>query len=215
MADKSFWSDKKDKKWLGNFWYYYRTHVIVTIIVLLVIGFSVRECAMHIDPDISVSYIGKLAFSDETAENFEQYFAPMIKDTDNKDGNNVQLVQRTVVDTENGGDAQMAMAIQQSVFIEMSMGESYLYLIGDEYIQSFVDAEILTDLSEFTNEEKGTYYIDVHENKLFCKLFGEYGVPVYMCVRSVTPAVREKDVPKAEMMHDNAIIMFNEFLKYQ
>ncbi len=213
MADKSFWSDKKDKTWLKNFWYYYRIHVIVGIIAIIVLGFTIHDCATRIDPDISADYIGRLSFSDDKIEAFKQYFAAMIKDADGKSGCNVGFVQHTVVDTEKGGDAQMAMAISQAIMIEMSVGESYLYFIGDEYIKQFEDAEILCDVSDLTGGEKGTHYVDVSKNKLFCKLFGEYDVPVYMCVREITGSVNKKNLPKAQIMQDNAKVIFSEFLK--
>ena len=49
--------------------------------------------------------------------------------------------------------------------------------------------------------------------KIYSKLFGEYDVPVYMCVREITGSVNKKNLPKAQIMQDNAKVIFSEFLK--
>jgi len=214
MADKSFWSDKKDRVWLKNFWYYYRVHVLVSIAVILVLVFTVRDCMLRIEPDISIDFIASSYITDEASTKIEEYFQPIIKDADGEDGQVVSFVQHNVIDTENGGDPQMAMAIQQAIMLELAVGESYLYILDDTHFGHFKDNEILLDLSEVTDLPEGTYSIDLQDNKLFSELTGvSYTEPLHLCVRVITQSIKEKDLPEMQTHQNNAISILNEFYK--
>ncbi len=214
MADKSFWSDKKDKVWLKNFWYYYRVHVLVSFAVILVLVFTVRDCMLRIDPDLSINCISSSFITDEAANNIKEYFTPMITDADGQDGQALAFVQHNVTDPENGGDPQMAMAIQQAIMLELAVGESYLYILDENYYQRFKENEILLDLSEVADLPKDTYSVEIQNNKLFNELVGyEIAEPLHMCIRVLTQSVKEKDIPIMKLHQENAAKILNEFIK--
>lgn len=216
MADKSFWSNKKDKTWFKNFWYYYKIHIYVLIAVILVTGYTVRECAKKVNPDISINFVAEKFLSKDAVNSITEYFKPLINDVDGKDGNNVTVVQYTVSDSsENGTDMQMAVAMREAILLELALGESYIYIVDDTQIELFKQSEVLLDLSEISDLPKNTYSLDIQNNKLFSELTNiTFDCPVHLCVRTLTESLSEKDIKRAKAQQENAIIIFNEFYKY-
>jgi hypothetical protein len=52
-----------DEKKVGNFFYYYKFHIIIGIVVLLIVVFSVRSCVTMVRPDFSIGFIGDIMYS--------------------------------------------------------------------------------------------------------------------------------------------------------
>ena len=61
-----------NKKLFENYWYYYKIHTIAGIFILILLIYSIVECANKVDPDATVSYIGSLYFGEEFSAGFEQ-----------------------------------------------------------------------------------------------------------------------------------------------
>lgn len=55
-----------DEKKAKNFFYYYKYHIIVGIILLIGIVLTVRGCVTRVDPDFNIAFIGEISYSDTT-----------------------------------------------------------------------------------------------------------------------------------------------------
>jgi len=49
---------------INNFIYYYKYHILIGIIVLLILVFTIRGCVMRVPTDINMAFIGDYSFSD-------------------------------------------------------------------------------------------------------------------------------------------------------
>lgn len=56
-----------DEKKAQNFFYYYKFHMIIGIILLITVIFTVKGCVNRIEPDFSTAFIGEIIYSDSDA----------------------------------------------------------------------------------------------------------------------------------------------------
>lgn len=57
---------KVDPIKLENFFHYYKIHMIVSVLVIVVLIFSIRSCVNHVDPDFVIVAYGKIYCQDQT-----------------------------------------------------------------------------------------------------------------------------------------------------
>lgn len=53
-----------DEKKARNFFYYYKVHMIIGMIALLVIAFTVKGCVTKVNPDFNLAFVGMIGFND-------------------------------------------------------------------------------------------------------------------------------------------------------
>ena len=53
-----------DEKKAQNFFYYYKYHMIIGLVVLLMIVFTVKGCVEKVDPDFTTVFIGQVDYTD-------------------------------------------------------------------------------------------------------------------------------------------------------
>jgi len=59
-TDKAFKKAGIDKKKADNFIYYYKFHILLSIVAIIVIGLTVRSFVIKVNPDITVGFIGEV-----------------------------------------------------------------------------------------------------------------------------------------------------------
>ena len=213
MADKSFWSEKKDSEWFKNFIYYYKIHIIVILFLIVSIVYTVNTIVNQVNPDISIDFFGGIYMEQDANSKFKNYFSTIINDIDGKDGKVVTTVQRMQTSLM-GDDSEIEQALAQALMIELTVGESYLYIVNDYYLNDFENSGVLLDLSTIQPElEAGTLSFKIDDNELLKHFADTATEPLYLCVRDVTPAVRESQLEKAQAMCENAKLIFKEFYK--
>lgn len=79
---------KKEKA--ANWWYYHKVHVLVGVVVLLIVGFFVRDIRANVSPDYQIAYMGKTPLTEEAAAAVTAVIEPLCEDV-NGDGT-VKLV---------------------------------------------------------------------------------------------------------------------------
>ncbi len=57
-ADKAFEKAGIDRKKANNFFYYYKFHILIAIVAIIVIGLSVKSIVTKVDPDITIGLMG-------------------------------------------------------------------------------------------------------------------------------------------------------------
>ena len=175
--------------------------------------YTVTTIVNQVDPDISIDIYGGVYMDPETNQKFKEYFSTIVNDIDGKNGKVVDVVQR-MQSSLMGNDVEVEQAIGQSIMIELTVGESYVYIVNEEYLDDFENSGVLLDLSTIEPElEKGTLSLRIDDNELLKHFAGGVTEPLYLCVRDVTPAVRDSQLEKANAMCENAKIIFKEFYK--
>ena len=117
------------EKW-KNFWYYYKKHVIISIFVLIVVGFSVAQCAGRIDYDLSISFYTSTGAPNGAASEFEKQLAEIIEETNNNKKRDVSVA-LYVADTEKM--TEQYQAVSSKLMTEMAAGESMGFILDEAY----------------------------------------------------------------------------------
>lgn len=127
------------KKKLENFWYYYKVHVIVAIIAILVVGVLVKQCAETVDPDMTVLIVSTtVSLTEDQQTSIENMLNKYTEDV-NGDG-------RKVVDVEtfylgDSQDPQMKYALMQKLMAEIAATDDSIFLTDDSYYDQLTQNE--------------------------------------------------------------------------
>ena len=110
-----------DEKKAGNFFHYYKVHIIVGIIALLVIAFTVRGCVTRVDPDFNIAFLGELYYSEtDVLKGTIQKEIPEIKEP-GFDG--------AFLGSGDSADAQQEYAMQMKAMVLFAAAEVDLFII--------------------------------------------------------------------------------------
>ena len=63
------------KEKIDNFFYYYKTHLIVTVFITVLLVIGIRSCVDRKDIDLKVVYFSDALTASETADTMEKSFA--------------------------------------------------------------------------------------------------------------------------------------------
>lgn len=69
-VDKAFVKAGMDRKKVGNFFYYHKYHILVTIIAVIIIATSVYSIATKVKPDITIGLLGEV--HEQATDTFKQ-----------------------------------------------------------------------------------------------------------------------------------------------
>ncbi len=157
------------KEFWQNVWFYYRIHIIVGIIVLILIGYTVNEIAARKDPDFAFMYVGgqTLVNEEETQKFFEKYAT----DT-NGDGTVYANVLNIALG--EGDNAQYTSALIQKADVTIAADENpFILLVDEDNIERYTNMEAFEPIGEILKK----YGAD--ENKM---LFNEDKKPICLDV---------------------------------
>lgn len=110
-----------------NFWFYYKWHVIIGIIVIAIIAFTIRDFANRVNPDYTIGVITFNASSTDVFEALEEPLAAFGEDL-NGDGNVVVDVAQYDFSSE---DPQMIMAASARLMGDFQTNQSIFFLIDN------------------------------------------------------------------------------------
>lgn len=119
----------RQKKW-ENFWFYYKWHVIVGAVVLLMVGMLVKDVVFQTQPDYTIAVLTRSAMPTSVAQNLQAGLAPLCDDR-NGDGKVTVQVLEYVIDNETTADPQTQMANVTKLMGDVQTGESMLFLTND------------------------------------------------------------------------------------
>lgn len=182
------------KKRLENFWYYYRWALLGGIFVVVVLCFTISECAKRIPEDLTVSYYSESAISQETVGRMQTLFGASVEDLD---GDMQKYVSLAPVSGKIGEMSEQAMAVQQKFQVELAAGTSFAYVFDQGYYD-----RILNLYPEVMEKS-----IDMTQNAELKELLQLGDEPVYYVVRSLY--ANEKGKEKNERLHGNALMIYD------
>jgi len=66
--------------WFSNLWYYYKWHILVGALVLLVLGISLVQCIKNEKPDVSILYVADMDLGNSNRDKVEQLVSAYYED---------------------------------------------------------------------------------------------------------------------------------------
>ena len=101
-----------DEKKLENFIHYYKFHVIIGMIVLIVFVATLKSCLTRVDPDINIAFVGDFYYNDiEPLEQKIKSIYPEIKEVG---------VDWAILSGEPGGQQEYAMEMKAVILFTAS-----------------------------------------------------------------------------------------------
>lgn len=134
--------EKFKKKW-ENYWFYYKIHTIVAVVLILIVALLVKQCSDRVNPDITVMIVSRTVnLSDAQTASIQNMLDKYTTDI-NGDGRRV-----AECDCYYFGDAQNAQmnyALQAKLIANVSDAERVLYITDDGYYKELSKTGSLFD----------------------------------------------------------------------
>lgn len=166
MAEKSFWSYKKDKEWFMNFFFYYGKFIIATLVIIAIITWAAVSCTRKVEYDCEIYYMSDKHFESKVFDGVEKALEDVVDDADGKQGVKVVFNDFTVV-PENAATSDIDLIMQSKVHAEIAEGSGYLYVMNEEWKEYCENSGLMEDISKYTGEESPCYSFEITDNKFF------------------------------------------------
>lgn len=171
-----------DEKKARNFFYYYKVHIIIGIIALIVIAFTVKGCVTRVDPDFNLAFVGNIGYSNtDILKNTIKTSIPTIKepgfdgayitssssDGQQETGKQAEGQQSTVPQT----DGQQEYAMQMKAMVLFSAADVDLFILDNASYKkyaaqgAFISLDDIASKLEVASEKSKSYMIENSEDK--------------------------------------------------
>lgn len=198
--EKFKFSSKKDKKWFENYWFYYKMHTIVGIFAVIILVFSLVECANKVYPDLTVSYIGEKMFSEELSTKIKQTFEGYIDDATKNGKIDVEFMPLTI---SKEAKSEQDMAMMQKAQLEIAAGETYLYIMDKAYFEQYSKKGLFLNIADQLGKSGEVYGVPLNNSAVFSSFGIKSDADLYACVRVITLGNQKKETDIAKQ--NNAI----------
>lgn len=123
------------KAWWEYFWMYYKWHTIAAVFIILAITVTIYQKVTAPRYDLTLTYAGGYAFTEETQSSLTKELTPLIDDV-NKDGE--KLLYFSVLSLADSNDPQYEMAMQTKLQLALSADEAYIYILDEAQAKQLV-----------------------------------------------------------------------------
>lgn len=164
-----------NEKW-ENYWYHYKWHTLAGIFVAICLIFTISDFATRDKIDLDLTYIGDYMDYEGLSTALATEYDDVITDFNN-DGK-IKVEVNAIYPTGNIAQ-ESDLNFWQRIDIDLINGESYIYLVDEHLLESFVERG-----ANGVIKTKDGYlpYIDISENEFF-KPYLSKDKKVYLCVR--------------------------------
>ena len=181
------------KKKIENFWYYYRWALLGGIFVVIVLVFTITECAKQIPEDLTVSYYSETGISQEVVSKMQQLFGACIEDVD---GDLQRYVSLAPVAGKINAQDEQSVAVQMKLQVELAGGTAQAYVFDQGYYDQI--SKNFPEIVEYT--------YDMTQNQQVKEMLGLGDEPLYFVVRVLYE--NEKGDAAKESLHENAMKVY-------
>lgn len=200
------------KKKCGNFWYYYKIHVIVAIVAILCVAFTVKQCASRVEPDMTVVIATKTAnLSDDQLKSIETMLSKYTADV-NGDGRKVVSCDNYYVGDDQ--NPQVSYAVQAKLIANISSDkDTALYIIDSSYYSQLKSTGFsFYNLKQFDSSAPDSDKISIKKlNDFNIKGLNSALDKQTLAVRSFSGSTYKSDGRSG--MYNNSITVLKELLK--
>lgn len=202
MAEKSFWSNKKDKEWFSNFLFYYGKYIIVVIVFIAIIIWATVSCVQKTEYDCEIYYMADTHFESKIYDNVENELKKVLDDADGKQGVQVCFNDFTVV-PEDAITSDIDLYMTSKVHAEIAAGHGYLYVMNDQWKEYCENSGLMEDISKYTGDSSPVYSFEITDNTFLNELGVKDNGRLYIGVRMLN---NDRLDEKLEInRHNNAI----------
>ena len=163
MAEKYGTIPKKfTREWWEYFWMYYKTYVIVAVLVIITGTVTAHQILTAPKYDITVTYAGFGSFTEKMSDEVVSTLSPMCKDVD---GNGEKSLNFTQINLNTDDEAYNA-SMSSKLFLSLSEEDVYIYIMdaktADMYIPAASESNFVpvSDWYKGDISEKGKYEKD-------------------------------------------------------
>ncbi len=128
---------KLDEEKARNIIYYYKWHVVIGLVALIIVISTVVSIVNKVEPDLKVIVTGELYLSDTQ---------PLEERIETETIATEVLIQNIYISESN--DQQMQMMMQQKFTVELTAGENDLFIMDEETYRSLAKQGAFLDMAE-------------------------------------------------------------------
>ncbi|HHW30328.1 MAG TPA: DnaJ domain-containing protein [Clostridiaceae bacterium] len=140
-----------NQKKLSNFFHYYKFHILISIIVIVFVGYTVKGCITRVDPDFCIAFVGDYSYTDTLP------LKEMILNewTDVKE----ILIDGAILSEDN--DPQLNYAMQMKAVVLFGAGDVDVFILDKTNFEKYAKQGAFISLDEIVDELN----IDLERNK--------------------------------------------------
>lgn len=180
------------KQWIENFWYHYKIHTLITLLVVVTLVVGITQCASREVYDQNCILYCDRVISDNTAAALEQELIRYIGDTDGNgkiafEVNNVSYdSDRTTTQDATFSNSQKLLALMSNADYVLYVVDAYGYDLLMTQNQLFQSFSFMPDQQQTAWNWKGS---------ALQKRMKSYQLPddLYFCIRKVSDTLIEQD----------------------
>lgn len=202
------------KSKLANFWYYYKNHTIVALMIIVCVSIILSSQLKTVKPDFTLALVGNKYMLDEDAERLQNELAKYIDDL-NGDGQKVVFLSRLSVsaDPSDRIDMSGSQEMVTKIGLEFTHGDTRLFLMDEEYKEAYGNEDYLQPLNDYISDSKDEpiYTVSVENNK-FLQGYNVDTKGLYIGIKLIPEREQnDEDVLKKDAC---AKTLLQEILKY-
>lgn len=201
------------KEWFGYVWDYYKYHIIVGIIAVVVIIFTVTEITGKIKYDANINYVSTDVIEIETSEKIAGDCAEIALDTNENDRVDISFTQLNFTE-ENTKDANLYIALNNRLMSTFMVEDEFIYIMDEKMMNEVLSLEATQGVFLFASDwadgiTDGEVYGASLKDSTFLKKYGINTEKLYILVR-----INYKSDDKSLVArHENAKKIANFILK--
>lgn len=158
---KKMYQELSFGKKLEHIWYYYKRSIIVTLLVLLLIGYAAYEVASRPKYDLEGTFFSDIYVSDEQIAALEEYLSQFVEDYNGDGAANIKIYSSSVAML--GNEVEGSMVVNTKFSTEMAAGADPFVIVDstfheilkqDAYELAIEDPQELTAMPGFREQMK-------------------------------------------------------------
>jgi len=141
-TDKAFVKVGIDRKKADNFFYYYKVHILISIVAIVVIALTVRSFVTRVDPDITIGFLGQVN---------QQAYDPLKAKIEQKLPEIKNVAFDSAMLSNNSNDPQ-AYAYMSKAMVLLSASDVDLFLVSKFAYDNYAGSGPFMELEDVAKE---------------------------------------------------------------
>lgn len=221
-------------KWLDNFWYHYKWHLIVGVFIAIFLIVAIGQMVRKEKVDAYIMYAGPTAFVASDIYDLQDAFEQIMPDLNGDGKKTVQFIDITVLTDEqieenkkraeeDGVEYKVDMEyisnIRQKFKLQLAAGDAYLLLLdpgmyAEDYdIGMYVKLEELGIESEYAYDDSSIKFRETDFGKYF-SIFDKLPDDTLMCFRTLNVTAQARG-QKEKDKYDNQLILMKKAVEFK
>ncbi len=221
-------------KWLDNFWYHYKWHLIVGVFIAIFLIVAIGQMVRKEKVDAYIMYAGPTAFVASDLYDLQDAFEQIMPDLNGDGKKTVQFIDITVLTDaqieenkkraeEDGVEYKVDMEyisnMRQKFKLQLAAGDAYLLLLdpgmyAEDYdIGMYVKLEELGIKSEYAYDDSSIKFRETDFGKYF-SIFDKLPDDTLMCFRTLNVTAQARG-QKEKDKYDNQLVLMKKAVEFK